>query len=111
MHMGAMAVLGAAAPKNMIHIVINNEAHETVGGMPTAAAKIDLTAVAKACGYPYAVCVNSLEKLDRELNIAKRKESLCFLEVKCSIRAREDLGRPTTIPIENKERFMEYLGI
>lgn len=109
MHMGAMAVLGAAAPKNMIHIVINNEAHETVGGMPTAAAKIDLTAVAKACGYPYAVCANSLEKLDRELNIAKRKETLCFIEVKCSLGAREDLGRPTTIPIENKERFMEFL--
>lgn len=42
MHMGSMAVLGANKPKNMIHIVINNGAHETVGGMPTVASQIDL---------------------------------------------------------------------
>ena len=52
MHMGSMAVLGANKPKNLIHVVINNGAHETVGGMPTVAADIDLVGIAKACGYP-----------------------------------------------------------
>lgn len=42
MHMGAMAVIGSNKPKNLIHIVINNGAHETVGGMPTFAADIDV---------------------------------------------------------------------
>ena len=51
MHMGSMAVLGSTAPENMVHIVINNGAHETVGGMPTVAADMDLVSIAKACGY------------------------------------------------------------
>lgn len=110
MHMGSMAVLGANKPKNLIHVVINNGAHETVGGMPTVAAEIDLVAIAKACGYPYAVCVDNFEELDKELEAAKARNELSLIEVKCSIGAREDLGRPTTTALENKENFMEYLG-
>lgn len=109
MHMGSMAVLGANAPKNLVHIVINNGAHETVGGMPTVASKIDVVAVAKACGYSNAICVDSFEKLDEELKSAKTRNELSLIEVKCSIGAREDLGRPTTTAIENKENFMEFL--
>ena len=110
MHMGSMAVLGANKPKNMIHIVINNGAHETVGGMPTVAGSIDLVAIAKACGYPNSVCVDSFEALDEELENAKDRNQLCFIEVKCSIGAREDLGRPTTTALENKQNFMRYLS-
>ena len=39
--------------KSLIHIVLNNIAHETVGGMPTVAGSMNLTAVASACGYTY----------------------------------------------------------
>ena len=109
MHMGSMAVLGSYKPKNMVHVVINNGAHETVGGMPTVAGSIDLVAIAKACGYPNAVCVDSFEALDRELMNAKNRDELSFIEVKCSIGARDDLGRPTTTALENKQNFMEYL--
>ncbi len=109
MHMGSMAVLGANKPNNLIHVVINNGAHETVGGMPTVASNIDLVAVAKACGYPYAVSVDSFEELDKELNEAKERKELSLIEVKCSIGAREDLGRPTTTALENKQNFMNYL--
>lgn len=109
MHMGSMAVIGANAPKNMIHIVINNGAHETVGGMPTVAAKIDLVAIAKACGYPNAVCVDTFDSLDYELEKAKAGNELTMIEVKCSIGARDDLGRPTTTALENKQNFMDYL--
>lgn len=109
MHMGAMAVLGSNKPKNLIHVVINNGAHETVGGMPTVAGSIDLVAVAKACGYPNAVCVKSFEALDKELEAAKNRNELSLIEVMCSIGAREDLGRPTTTALENKQNFMEYL--
>lgn len=110
MHMGSMAVLGSNKPKNLIHVVINNGAHETVGGMPTVAGSIDLVGVAKACGYPYAVSVDNFEKLDVELEAAKEREELSLIEVKCSIGAREDLGRPTTTALENKQNFMEYLN-
>lgn len=108
MHMGSMAVVGAHAPTNLVHIVINNGAHETVGGMPTVAEKIELAAVAKACGYPKAVSVNDFSELDKELMKAKEANELCFIEVKCAIGARDDLGRPTTTALENKQNFMEY---
>ena len=110
MHMGAMAVLGTNAPENLVHIVINNGAHETVGGMPTVAGKVDLVGVAKACGYPYAVSVSDFETLDRELDAAKERRQLSFIEVKCSLGAREDLGRPTKSAEENKINFMNFLA-
>ncbi|MDO4262250.1 MAG: phosphonopyruvate decarboxylase [Eubacteriales bacterium] len=109
MHMGAMAVIGSFRPANLVHVVINNGAHETVGGMPTAAAGLDLPAIAKACGYPYAVSVDSFGALDRELAAAKERRALSLIEVKCAIGARADLGRPTTTARENKENFMEWL--
>ncbi len=110
MHMGSMAVVGSNAPKNLIHVVINNGAHETVGGMPTVASNIDLVAIAKACGYKYAVSVDDFDDLDKELNAAKERKALSLIEVKCSIGARDDLGRPTTTALENKINFMNYLG-
>ena len=109
MHMGAMAVLGTNAPKNLVHVVINNGAHETVGGMPTVAANIDLVTIAKACGYPNVASVDSFVALDDALKAAKQCDKLSFIEVKCSIGAREDLGRPTTTALENKRNFMAYL--
>ena len=110
MHLGAMAVIGANKPSNLIHIVINNAAHETVGGMPTVAGNIDLVAIAKACGYPYAVMVNNFDELDKELEIIKERKGLSFLEIRCSIGARADLGRPTTSAKDNKQNFVDYLN-
>ena len=91
MHMGSMAVLGNVSPKNLVHIVINNEAHETVGGMPTVAYNVNLVAMAKACGYSEAVSVDSFDALDKELQEAKERSGLSFIEVKCAIGARDDL--------------------
>ena len=109
MHMGSMALVGTNAPANMVHVVINNGAHETVGGMPTAAGSIDIVAIAKACGYPNAVSVDNYDDLDKELAAAKAHNELSLIEVKCSIGARADLGRPTTTALENKQNFMNYL--
>ena len=109
MHMGSMAVIGNNKPANLIHIVINNGAHETVGGMPTVAADMDVVSAAKACGYPYAVSVSDPDSLDLELKKARNRGELSLIEVKCSIGARSDLGRPTTTALENKQNFMEYL--
>ncbi len=109
MHMGSLAVMGANKPCNVIHIIINNEAHETVGGMPTVASRIDFAGIAKACGYPNVVCVDTFEDLDVELKNAKLKNELSLIEVKCAIGARKDLGRPTMTTFENKQNFMKYL--
>ena len=109
MHMGAMALIGANRPGNLIHIVLNNEAHESVGGMPTVAGRLDLPAVARACGYPSTMSVDTAEELDKALATAKAERKPAFIEVKCALGARENLGRPTNTPIENKQAFMKYL--
>ncbi len=110
MHMGALALNGSIRPENLIHIVINNEAHETVGGMPTVAGKIKLPELARACGYPAAMSVSGAEALKTALTMSKGADALTFIEVKCALGARADLGRPTTTAVENKENFMKYLG-
>ena len=109
MHMGAMALIGANAPANLVHIVVNNGAHESVGGMPTVAVKIDLVKIAEGCGYPYAVRVWEPGALDAALEEAKARKALSFIEVMTAIGAREDLGRPTASARENKMAFMRAL--
>ena len=109
MHMGSMAVLAANKPRNIVHIVINNGSHETVGGQPTVMGNVDLVKVAQGCGYPNAVRVDCFDALDEELNKAKVGNELSFIEVKCAIGARNDLGRPTTTAKENRILFMKYL--
>lgn len=109
MHLGAMALVGASSPKNMIHILINNSAHETVGGMPTVADKLDFLMIAKGCGYKNVLSAEDEAGLKAALNKAKESDELTFIEVKCSIGARDDLGRPTTTAKENKDNFMKFL--
>lgn len=109
MHLGAMALIGANKPANLVHVVLNNQAHESVGGMPTVAGALDLPAMANACGYPSAASVDGPEGLDRALEEAKAGNRLAFIEVKCALGARADLGRPATTPQENKAAFMENL--
>ena len=109
MHMGSLALVGNVNPDNMVHIVINNAAHETVGGMPTVASTMDLVNIAESCGYSYAVSVDNFDDLDEELKLAKSRDELSFIEIMSSIGSRADLGRPTTTAIENKENFMKFL--
>ncbi len=109
MHMGSIALIGVSRPQNLVHVVLNNEAHESVGGMPTAAGQIDLPGVARACGYPAAASVSTLTELEKKLDMIKNKRQLTFLEVQCSLDSRNDLGRPDSAPIENKRAFMDYI--
>ena len=107
MHMGALTTIGAAAPKNLIHVVINNGAHESVGGLPTA--PVNFGGVARACGYREIFKATSFDELEKILQRAKSARQLVFLEIECAIGSRKDLGRPTTTPAENKLKFMEKL--
>lgn len=86
------------------------ERMKRLGGMPTVAGDIDIVGVAKACGYPNVARVDDYTSLSEELEKAKARDELSLIEVKCSVGAREDLGRPTTTTIENKERFMDYVN-
>ena len=108
MHMGNMAIVGSHRPKNYVHVVFNNGAHDSVGGQPTVGHKIDLVEIAKAVNYEYAVRVGSEEELKTVLN-KMPVEGLKLIEVRVRKGNRKDLGRPTTTPIENKEALMAFL--
>lgn len=110
MHMGALAVIGSSGVRNLVHIVLDNGAHETVGGMPTAAGQIDLVAIAKACGYAMAQAVSDEQGLARALEEASSQEGPTMVLVKCALGSRPDLGRPTITPKQAKVDFMEHLS-
>lgn len=110
MHMGSMAVIGNIKPSNMVHIVINNMAHESVGGMPTSASTMNLCQIALGCGYDEAISVNNIDDLKQQLNRVKRINKLVFIEVKTAIGSRKDLGRPTKTPQQNVFEFMNNLS-
>lgn len=92
MQMGNMAIAGQSAAANLTHIVLNNAAHDSVGGQPTVGGAIDLPAIAAAVGYNQPG-----HPIFRQVLVAKG--------------ARKDLGRPKEPPQENKVLFMKSLGI
>jgi len=108
MHMGSFAAIGTQKPRNYCHIVLNNSAHDSVGGQPTIAPFIDMPAIARACGYTKVYQAKTKEELKKIL--AEKHEGLTFIEIKVKKGSRKDLGRPKTTPIENKEAFMKFIG-
>lgn len=107
MHLGNAAVIGEQRPENMVHICLNNRAHESVGGMPTGAPELKLSEIAEQAGYQKAVCVRSKDELQDSLSAIRRERKLTFLEIKVSLGARADLGRPKETAEENKNSFMD----
>ena len=114
MHMGSMAIVANKAPKNYVHVVFNNGAHDSVGGQPTVGLKIDLPAVAKAVGYSYTYSVSTKEDLEKLLTSSFLHQTSfdgpILIEIKVKKGNRKDLGRPTTTPIQNKEALMSFLA-
>lgn len=111
MHLGNMAITASQAPKNYIHIVYNNGAHDSVGGQPTVGQKIDMEAIAKAVGYTDVVSVDNHSALMCAMNHVNCAviEGSSLINVNVRKGNRKDLGRPTTTPIQNKEAFMQNL--
>ena len=110
MHMGNLAIVASKQPKNYIHVVFNNGAHDSVGGQPTVGLDIDIPRIARAVGYKHTFSVSTKEDLVDILKDVKANEGLTFLEIKVKKGNRKDLGRPTTTPIENKEALMAFLS-
>lgn len=109
MHMGSMAIVANKAPKNYVHVVFNNGAHDSVGGQPTVGLKIDFPAISQALGYKTINTVVNKEELEVVLSYIKKAEGPVLLEVKVKKGNRKDLGRPTTTPVQNKESLMSFL--
>jgi len=109
MHLGSLAINGKHAPKNFVHIVMNNACHESVGGQPTVGFDIDIVNIAKSCGYKRAVSVDNSSKLIECLHEILSENGPSLLEVRINRRSRKDLGRPKSSPADNKDAFMNFL--
>lgn len=110
MHTGALGIVASMNPRNYFHILFNNDAHESVGGQPTIGYELDAVTMAKASGYKQAMRATTREEMIAALQQLETTEGPVLLELRVKIDSREDLGRPTTTPIQNKEAFMEELG-
>jgi len=110
MHMGAISIIGQANLKNYRHIVINNGAHESVGGQPTVGYEIDICSVAKGCGYDKVYTVSTERELEDCIRNVNGYEGTVLLEIKTQKGSRKDLGRPTMTQSQIKKDFMKNLS-
>ena len=111
MHMGSLAFIAKQKPQNFVHICLNNEAHESVGGMPTGCVGLSYAEVARTVGYEAVYYIDTMEELKQVLHDIKPERKLTFIEIKVSMQSRADLGRPKETAAENKENFMKYHGV
>lgn len=109
MQMGSLATIGHYKPKNIYHVVFDNESHESTGGQPTVSNTVNLEQIALACGYKTAKTITIKKYLNKILKEIKSLDGPMMLVIKVKKDSRKDLGRPTTTPIENKEAFMDFL--
>lgn len=108
MRMGAAATLGFERPKNLVHVLLDNEAHDSTGTQSTVTHSIDAASVAHACGYPTVHRVKDAAELGAL--IGDRTEGLRFLHLKTKPGAPDDLPRPKITPREVAQRLEKFLG-
>lgn len=109
MHMGSLPIIGSSKLRNLHHIVLNNGAHDSVGGQPTVGFQIDFKTIALASGYVEATTISTPNELVEHFATLAQRNGPTFTEIKINKGARKDLGRPTSSPIENKQKFMQFL--
>lgn len=107
MHMGAMPVIAGVGPRRFVHVLLNNGAHESVGGQATAAGRIDFKKLADAVGYSAYANANDIYSLSASWEQLSLSDGPVLLELKILCGSRDDLGRPTSTTEENKMAFME----
>ena len=105
MHMGGMTE--CARQTNLMHIILNNGAHDSVGGQPTVAFKINLQKVAEGFGYSNIIHATSASEIKSALD--RRAVGSMFLEVRCKRGNRKDLGRPDIAPNQNLTELIQFL--
>ncbi len=110
MHMGTLAINGSVGNDvNFKHIVLNNGAHDSVGGQPTVGYQVDFCKIAESCNYTLVEKASSKEEILSSLKRIKNHKGTSFLEIRITKGARAELGRPTKTPVENKKAFKLYL--
>ncbi len=109
MHMGSLAVIGSKIPKNFKYIINDNNAHESVGGQPTCTDSMDIASILTACGFKKCITAETEEKIISGIKELGENDGYAMI-IRTRQGSRDDLGRPTSTPVENKKQLMEKLG-
>lgn len=109
MHMGAISLIGQSNMKNIIHIILNNGAHDSVGGQPTVALDLNLPAIFYACGYKKCISIDKLDLVSSSLSSLIKEDGPTMLEIQVSKGFRNNLGRPESSPLNNRISFMRSI--
>lgn len=109
MHLGAMAIIGSVAPTNLLHLVLNNQSHESVGGQPTVAGEINIGALAASLNYKYYLKASTALEVNAAMQQAKQLAGPILLEVLITQGSRDNLGRPDSSAEQNKIAFMRHI--
>ena len=110
MKMGSLATIGAHAPKNLIHIVLDNGVHDSTGGQATVSPHVDFAKVATACHYRHGWQCSKLETFEENLRRALSTDGPHLIHMRITPGSMDNLGRPTVKPEDVAIRFKEFLA-
>ncbi len=109
MHMGGLSTISLNEAENFKHVILNNCAHDSVGGQPTASPVVDFPKIAEGAGYEKVMSAENSVELEEKMKELLACEGPALLEVRVEKGAREDLGRPDIGPLDRKDMFMDFL--
>ena len=109
MNLGGLTTLARYRPRNLIHVVFDNESLLSVGGFPTATSTgSDLAAIAKGAGVPHTATVRTLDEFDKAFGDALAARDLTTLVAKV-----EAIGPAAFVTdlslLENRYQFQRHL--
>ena len=110
MKMGSFATIGAQAPKNLIHVILDNGVHDSTGGQATVSPIVDFARVALACGYRTGTVIDDLDGFDQAFAAAMASEGPHLVHARIAPGSLSQLGRPTVKPPEVARRFKRFLA-
>jgi phosphonopyruvate decarboxylase len=110
MRMGSFATNAYYQPKNLLHILLDNNAHDSTGGQATVSHIVDFATFAASVSYPTSLKVNSLDELETAIKQWKQSGDLTFIHMQISQGSPPELGRPTVKPYEVKDRLLKFIS-
>jgi phosphonopyruvate decarboxylase len=110
MKMGTFATVGAYAPRNLIHVLLDNGMHDSTGGQATVSPNVDFAMIAQACGYRTAWTCDEAGGFKEAMSAARSSDGPHLIRVRISAGSLDPLGRPTVKPPEVARRFKAFLA-
>ncbi len=110
MRMGSLTTNAYYQPSNLLHIVLDNNTHDSTGGQATVSHNIDFIEHAASVCYPIAIRLSNLEELTKEIIKWQMNGGLTLLHLKIALGSTKNLGRPTMKPHEVKQRLMQFIA-